>query len=140
MSIDLSSRLSAITQDANGTTHLVWVQGSQLFYAVYDNNSEIWQDAQAIANVGFEPVTSLNLVANQNLIAQSDSTKDEALPGLAVVWQQGQANDSDFYYTAAQYNGNNQLQWLPSPVPLTSDQVGIYNPGRSSPMTELWWW
>ncbi|QHV01360.1 SwmB domain-containing protein [Synechocystis sp. CACIAM 05] len=128
MAINLASRLSAITTDANGITHLVWAEGTNLWHAVYNDNSQIWEDAQPIAYVGFEPVTSLNLVASPNLINQSGSTNSATLPGLAVVWQQGKDNNSDFYYTAAQYNPNNQLQWLPSPVLLTSDQVGDLEP------------
>jgi len=128
MAVNLASRLSAITTDANGITHLVWVEGENLWHAVYNDNSQIWEDAQPIAYVGFEPVTSLNLVASPNLIVQSGSSNNATLPGLAVVWQQGKANNSNFYYTAAQYNANNQLQWLPSAVPLTSDQVGDLQP------------
>ncbi|MBJ7899284.1 MAG: hypothetical protein GC158_05010, partial [Cyanobacteria bacterium RI_101] len=128
MSINLASRLSSITTDANGVAHLVWVEGPNLWHAVYNDNAQIWEDAQPIAYVGFEPVASLNLVAGPNLILQSGSDNAATLPGLAVVWQQGKDNNSDFYYTAAQYNSQNQLQWLPGAVPLTSDQVGDLQP------------
>ncbi|WP_017292847.1 Calx-beta domain-containing protein [Geminocystis herdmanii] len=122
MAIDLASRLSAITVDSStGVTHIVWADNGNIFHAVYDNNSETWKDAQAIAFTGTEPVTSLNLVANDKLI-------DGSNPGLAVVWQQGSLNDSDFFYTAANYDSNADLQWLETPQALTSDQVADLEP------------
>ncbi|MDT3676517.1 SwmB domain-containing protein [Microcystis wesenbergii] len=122
MSINLASSLSAITTDSTtGVTHIVWADNGNIWHAVYDNNSETWKNAEAIAFTGTEPVTSLNLVASGQLI-------DSSNPGLAVVWQQGNLNDSDFFYTAAQYDENADLQWLDTPQTLTSDQVGDLEP------------
>ncbi|TRT83897.1 MAG: hypothetical protein EWV63_16570 [Microcystis aeruginosa Ma_OC_H_19870700_S124] len=122
MSINLASSLSAITTDSTtGVTHIVWADNGNIWHAVYDNNSETWKNAEAIAFTGTEPVTSLNLVASGQLI-------DGSNPGLAVVWQQGNLNDSDFFYTAAQYDENANLQWLDTPQTLTSDQVGDLEP------------
>ncbi|TRV13501.1 MAG: hypothetical protein EWV41_02480, partial [Microcystis wesenbergii Mw_MB_S_20031200_S109] len=122
MSINLASGLSAITTDSlTGVTHIVWADNGNIWHAVYDENSETWKNAEAIAFTGTEPVTSLNLVANAKLI-------DGQNPGLAVVWQQGSLNDSDFYYTAAQYDENADLQWLDTPQSLTSEQAGDLEP------------
>ncbi|RMD72960.1 MAG: hypothetical protein D6822_00405, partial [Cyanobacteria bacterium J149] len=123
MSINLASSQSAIVTDSYGISHIVWAdaENGYIWHAVYDSNSETWKDAEAVAFTGNEPVTSLNLVANENLI-------DGQNPGLAVVWQQGNLNESDFYYTAAQYDSNADLQWLDTPQALTSDQVGDLEP------------
>lgn len=125
MSINLASRLSSVTTDFAGTTHVVWSEGSAIWHAVYDTNSATWINAQAIATGISENVTSLNLVAAPNLIQGSE---DVTVPGLAVVWQQGDANNSDFYYSGAQYTANGSLQWLSSPQALTSDQVADLTP------------
>jgi uncharacterized repeat protein (TIGR02059 family) len=127
MSIDLTSRLSAITEDSAGITHLVWVEGANLWHAVYDSNSATWINAESIAEIGTQSITNLNLIANDSLIYESGSTSTN-LPGLAVVYQQGKDNDSNFFYTAAQYNANGNLQWLDSPQALTADQVGDLEP------------
>ncbi|MGI0483009.1 hypothetical protein ACN4EE_19770 [Geminocystis sp. CENA526] len=121
MSIDLASSKSALVTDSLGVSHIVWIDNGYIWHSVYDNNSETWKNGETIAFTGTEPVTSLNLVANENLI-------DGQNPGLAVVWQQGNLNDSDFYYTAAQYDQNLDLQWLNTPQALTSDQVGDLEP------------
>ncbi|WP_017292844.1 hypothetical protein [Geminocystis herdmanii] len=121
MSINLASSQSAIVTDSVGVSHIVWADSGYIWHAVYDNNSETWKNAGAIAFTGNEPVTSINLVADENLINGSN-------PGLAVVWQQGSLNDSDFYYTAAQYDENADLQWLNTPQALTLDQVGDLEP------------
>lgn len=123
MSINLASSQSALVTDSYGISHIVWAdtENGYIWHAVYDSNSETWKDAEAIAFTGNKPVTSINLVANENLI-------DGQNPGLAVVWQQGNLNDSDFYYTAAQYDSNADLQWLDAPQTLTNDQVGDLEP------------
>ena len=71
MSIDLTSRLSAITEDSAGITHVVWVEGANLWHAVYDSNSATWIQAESIANIGTQSITSLNLIANDSLIQES---------------------------------------------------------------------
>ncbi|MBE9174181.1 hypothetical protein IQ225_00410, partial [Synechocystis salina LEGE 06155] len=121
MTINLADRLSAVTTDSAGTTHIVWVENASLWHAVYNVNAGTWDNAQAIANVGNQSLTSLNLIANDKLIG-GDS------PGLAVVYQQGTDNESDFFYTAAQYNTSGKLQWLASPQNLSADQVGDLEP------------
>lgn len=121
MSINLASTQSALVTDSYGVSHIVWADSGYIWHAVYDNNSETWKNAEVVAFTGNEPVTSINLVANNKLISGSN-------PGLAVVWQQGSLNNSDFYYTAAQYDNNANLQWLDAPQALTSDQVGDLEP------------
>lgn len=127
MSINLSDRLSAITTDSAGKTHVVWEERGLLWHAVYDPNAEEWIDANAIVAVGRESVIGLNLVSDPSLVnLESDSTT--TAPGLAVVWQQGTGNNSNFFYTGAQYDANNELQWLSEAQPLTSDQIGDLDP------------
>jgi hypothetical protein len=121
MSINFTNRLSATTTDSAGVTHLVWVENAAIWHAVYDDNAGTWKDAKTIAEVGTQSLTSLNLVANDKLIGGSS-------PGLAVVYQQGNENESDFFYTAAQYNASGKLQWLASPQNLNADQVGDLEP------------
>jgi hypothetical protein len=125
MTITLTNRLSAITTDSFGETHLVWADSGNLWRAVYDNNSGTWRDAQIIAAGLSENITSLNLVASETLIQDSSNINS---PGLVVVYQQGSENDSDIFYTAAQYTAQGQLRWLASPQALTSDQVGDLEP------------
>lgn len=128
MAIDLSSRASAIATDANGISHLVWVEGRKLWHTTYDLNSQSWQNAQAIADIGTDSVRGLNLIASDELIHQTSNPGAALLPGLVMVWQQGTFNNSEIYYTAAQYNSSSQLQWLASPVPVTADNVGDLEP------------
>lgn len=125
MTIDLASNQSAITTDSFGVNHVVWVENATIWHAVYDTNSATWINATAIAAVGTEPVTNLNLVANPNLIQVSSNI---SIPGLAVVWQQGSDNNSELNYTAAQYDQTGQLQWLANPQSITSDQVADLEP------------
>ncbi|WP_228014966.1 hypothetical protein [Synechocystis salina] len=124
MSINFSNRLSAITTDSAGVTHIVWVEDSTLFHATYNDNSATWINETAIANVGSQKIVSLNLIANDKLIDDSGT----GLPGLAVVYQQGSENESNIFYTAAQYNASGQTQWLDKPQALTADQVGDLEP------------
>jgi len=124
MAIDLSSRLSAITVDGAGVTHVVWVDGQQILHAKYDANAQEWVDTQVIASGLFDKVTSLNLVADPELI----STSNGQIPGLAVVYQQGSDNESEFHYTAAKYDENRNLQWLETPVQLTDNEIGDLEP------------
>jgi uncharacterized repeat protein (TIGR02059 family) len=129
MTINLADRLSALTTDSAGITHVVWVENTSLWHAVYNANSGTWENAQAIANVGNQPLTSLNLIANDKLIQPSsgNSTAPPA-PGLVVVYQQGSGNDSDIFYTAGRYNPGGRTEWLNTPQALTADQVGDLAP------------
>ncbi|WP_330203710.1 Calx-beta domain-containing protein [Cyanobacterium sp. DS4] len=126
MTINLSNRLSSITKDSAGVTHIVWVEDATLFHATYDDNSATWINRTAIASVGSQKIVSLNLIANDNLIEISNSTNK--LPGLAVVYQQGSENESNIFYTAAQYDASGKTQWLDKPQALTADQVGDLEP------------
>ncbi|BFM40401.1 SwmB domain-containing protein [Synechocystis sp. LKSZ1] len=131
MSLNLTNRLSAITQDSAGTTHVVWLEGTNIWHAVYDPISQTWKDAQAIVNTAGQHIRSLNLIADSGLIIESGTSSGNTstlIPGLAVVYQEGRENDSNFFHTAAQYNANGNLQWLPSPQALTADQVGDLEP------------
>ncbi|MBE9176477.1 hypothetical protein IQ225_16275, partial [Synechocystis salina LEGE 06155] len=127
MALNFTNRLSAITTDFAGITHVVWAQGDNLWHAVYDPNSASWINAMAIADVSGQSIKSLNLVADPNLILESGS-KGTMLPGLAVIYQEGKENDSNFFYTAALYNQSGDLEWLPTPQALTADQVGDLEP------------
>lgn len=106
MALDFTNSLSAIVQDYAGVTHVVWVGGDN-WHAVYDPNSAIWINAQAIANITGQSVRSLNLVTAPDLILESGS--DNRLPGLAVAYQEGKENDGNFFYTAALYNQSGNL-------------------------------
>jgi hypothetical protein len=122
MPVNLAASQSAITTDTtSGITHVVWANNGSIWHAEYDGNSGTWINAQTIAFAGTEQITELNLVASSTLVGG-------LAPGLAVIWQQGSLNNSDFYYTAAQYDQNLDLQWLPTPQALTSDQVGDLEP------------
>ena len=124
MSINLASSLSAITTDSSGVNHIVWVENNVIWHAVYDSNAGTWVDAQQILSDVPDNITSLNLVANQNLIQVS---KGGTAPGLAVVWQQGDVtqngvSNSNFFYSAATYNSSANLQWLETPQQLTVNE------------------
>ncbi|MBE9193820.1 FG-GAP repeat protein [Synechocystis sp. LEGE 06083] len=129
MTINLADRLSAITTDSAGTTHVVWVENTSLWHAVYNVNSGTWENAQAIANVGNQSLTSLNLIANDKLIQPTSGESSTApAPGLVVVYQQGSGNDSNLFYTAARYNSGGRTEWLATPQALTADAVGDLAP------------
>ncbi|WLT37727.1 hypothetical protein NON20_18620 [Synechocystis sp. B12] len=40
MALNFSNGLSAITQDGAGTTHVVWLEGTNIWHAVYDPVSQ----------------------------------------------------------------------------------------------------
>jgi len=122
--ISLISGQSAITTDQYGVAHVVWYEGPNLWSANYDANSQSWTNAQIIADIGTQQISNIQLIANSGLINQGSS----AAPGLAVVYQSGNGNSSNLYYVAANYGSNNQLQWLNTPVAITSDQLADLNP------------
>ncbi|MFN5514413.1 MAG: SwmB domain-containing protein, partial [Cyanobacteriota bacterium] len=124
MAVNLASGQSAITTDQYGVTHIVWVESGLLWHSTYDPNAQQWVNAEAITVIGNESVANLRLVTSAGLINNGAG----GAPGLAVVYQQGTGNNSDFFYTAAQYGPNQTLQWLNAPVQLTQDQVGDLNP------------
>ncbi|WP_228016687.1 SwmB domain-containing protein [Synechocystis sp. LEGE 06083] len=128
MSINLSNRLSAVVQDSAGTSHIVWLEGTNIWHAVYDPVSQTWKNAQAIVDTAGQHIRSLNLVADSGLIVESGTSNNTLIPGLAVVYQEGRENDSNFFYTAAQYDTSGKLQWLDTPQALTADQVGDLEP------------
>jgi len=70
---------------------------------------------EIIFRTGLDHITSLNLVANEKLIGNS-------APGLAVIWQQGDVNNSNFFYSAANYDPFANLQWLETPQQLTVNE------------------
>ena len=121
MAINLTSRLSAITSDFAGVNHIVWLEDNALWHAQYNANAGTWINAQRLVEGLTESVTALNLVANQQLIVNGST----ASPGLAVIWQAGdqKANSSNFYYSAAQYDSNGQLQWDAAPTTLTVNET-----------------
>ncbi|BAQ63278.1 Calx-beta domain-containing protein [Geminocystis sp. NIES-3709] len=127
MSVNLASRASAVTTDSQGKTHVVWAEGSFLWYAEYDNNSGTWKNAQAITTLENQDISNISFLYDDNLI-QEDTTNNNSQPGFVVTWQQGSENDSDFYYTAGKYDENQQLQWLANPQAITTDQVGDLEP------------
>lgn len=120
MSIDLSSRLSAFTTDFAGVNHVVWVEDGAIWHASYDATSGTWVNAQLVVAGVTGNVTALNLVANPELIGKASS----ATPGLVVVWQDGviKNNGSNFFYSAAQYNTDGELQWAANPTALTVNE------------------
>ncbi|TRV07418.1 MAG: hypothetical protein EWV89_22480 [Microcystis wesenbergii Mw_QC_B_20070930_S4] len=124
MSINLASGLSAITTDAAGVNHLVWLENNSIWHAQFDGNTGSWVNAQQIVTGIADNVTSINLVASSSLIQVSD---DETAPGLAVVWQQGDVtqngvSNSNFFYSAATYDSSANLQWLETPQQLTVNE------------------
>ncbi|MEB3161227.1 MAG: hypothetical protein VKL20_07185 [Synechocystis sp.] len=42
MSINLASRLSAITTDFTGVNHIVWVEGNAIWHAQFDAIASCW--------------------------------------------------------------------------------------------------
>lgn len=128
MSITLSDRLSAVVQDSAGTSHIVWLEGTNIWHAVYDPVSQTWKNAQAIVNTAGQNIRSLNLVADSGLIVESGTSNNTLIPGVAVIYQEGLENDSNFFYTAARYDNVGKLQWLEAPQALTADQVGDLEP------------
>ncbi|QHU99213.1 hypothetical protein BWK47_03125 [Synechocystis sp. CACIAM 05] len=127
MSINLSNRLSAITQDSAGITHLAWAENDKIWHATYDINARDWINAQVVVEFNGQSLKHLTIVADPKLITTSSSSSSKA-PGVAIIYQEGIANDSEIFYTAAQYNSNGVLQWLPSPQALTADTIDDLEP------------
>ena len=112
--INLTSGQSAITTDAQGVTHIVWYDSTTnaLFTASYDVNSQTWQNTQLVAQFATaQNISNIQLLSSNTIINNSNGGS----PGLVAVWQQGDAKSSNFYYTAAQYDQNENLQWLNNP-------------------------
>ena len=112
--INLTSGQSAITTDAQGVTHIVWYESTTnaLFTASYDVNSQTWQNTQLVAQFATaQNISNIQLLSSNTIINNSNGGS----PGLVAVWQQGDAKSSNFYYTAAQYDQNDNLQWLNNP-------------------------
>jgi len=112
--INLTSGQSAITTDAQGVTHIVWYDSdsSAIFTATYDVNSQTWQNAQLVAQFATaQDISNIQLLSGNSIINNGNSGS----PGLVALWQQGDAKSSNFYYTAAQYDQNDNLQWLNNP-------------------------
>ncbi|AFZ54074.1 Calx-beta domain-containing protein [Cyanobacterium aponinum] len=125
MALNLASNRTATSVDpSTGINHIVWADNEFIYHATYDENSGTWENANAIASLGNQTISNLNLVINDSLISEGQSQ----LPGLVVVWQEGQKNDSELYYTAAQYDEVQNLQWLDTPQPLTVDEVADLEP------------
>ncbi|WP_324282314.1 SwmB domain-containing protein [Cyanobacterium aponinum UTEX 3221] len=125
MALNLASNRTATSVDpSTGINHIVWADNEFIYHATYDENSGTWENANAIASLGNQTISNLNLVINDSLISEGQSQ----LPGLVVVWQEGQKNDSELYYTAAQYDEVQNLQWLDTPQPLTADEVADLEP------------
>jgi hypothetical protein len=76
----------------------MWVENAYLWHASHESNSGTWRNARAVTVIGSEAVKGLNLVCSSTLINSGSSS---FAPGLAVVFQQGQADNSDFSHTAA---------------------------------------
>lgn len=125
MTINLTDRQAAIATDAFGITYVVWVDNGFLWQAIYDDNAEEWKDARTITSIGQQSVIGLNLVTDQSLISLNDGG---SAPGLAVVWQQGELNNSEFFYIKADYDANGQTKWQDTGEQLTNDQVGDLEP------------
>ena len=112
--IDLTSGQSAITTDAQGVTHIVWYDSdsSAIFTATYDVNSQTWENTQLVTQFATaQNISNIQLLSGNSIINNGNSGS----PGLVAVWQQGDAKSSNFYYTAAQYDQNDNLQWLNNP-------------------------
>ncbi|BAQ65275.1 Calx-beta domain-containing protein [Geminocystis sp. NIES-3709] len=125
MTLNLASHRTATSIDpSTGINHIVWADNEFIYHATYDENSGTWENATSIVSLGNQTVSNLNLVISDGLISEGQSQ----LPGLAVVWQEGDKNDSELYYTAAQYDEVQNLQWLDTPQPLTVDEVADLEP------------
>ena len=126
MTINLTDRQAAIATDAFGVTYVVWVDNGFLWQAIYDDNAEEWKDARTITSIGQQSVLGLNLVTDPSLINLDNGAT--TAPGLAVVWQQGELNNSEFFYISADYDANGQTRWQGKGEQLTNDQVGDLEP------------
>ncbi|WP_083773557.1 Calx-beta domain-containing protein [Synechococcus sp. W2B2] len=126
MTINLTDRQAAIATDAFGITYVVWVDNGFLWQAIYDDNAEEWKDARTITSIGQQSVLGLNLVTDPSLINLDNGAT--TAPGLAVVWQQGELNNSEFFYITADYDANGQTKWQDKGEQLTNDQVGDLEP------------
>lgn len=87
MALNLASNRTATSVDpSTGINHIVWADNEFIYHATYDENSGTWENANAIASLGNQTISNLNLVINDSLISEGQSQ----LPGLVVVWQEGQ--------------------------------------------------
>lgn len=100
----------AVASDSRGNGHYIWVQNGSLWHSSYDPNSQRWVDTQAIAGIENPNIpTNVKLISGNNII--QDTTTNQNVPGLVAVWQQGEGNDSEIYYSAGYYNDTDQLVW-----------------------------
>ena len=64
MSVNLTSSKSAVVTDGFGVSHIAWVDNGVIRHAVYNSNSETWENAVAIAAAGTQPICNLRIIAS----------------------------------------------------------------------------
>ncbi len=126
MSLDLSSNRASTFVDSSGVNHIVWVEDQFIWHATYDSNSGTWQNADTIAFIGNEKVKNLSIVGGEDLITTTSGAN--TLPGLAVVWQQGEGNNTELFYTAGRFDRTQNLQWFANAQQITQDEVEDSDP------------
>ena len=134
--IDLTSGQSAITTDAQGVTHIVWydADSSAIFTATYDVNSQTWENTQLVTQFATaQDISHIQLLSSNTIINNGNGGS----PGLVVVWQQGTEKNSSFYYTAAQYDQNDNLQWLNNPQLVSTSATSSTSTTPTSAVSNL---
>ncbi|MCU0978625.1 MAG: hypothetical protein MUF25_05590, partial [Pirellulaceae bacterium] len=112
----------SLAVDGTGQAHLVWSDNGQIWHAIHGGSG--WEKAQAISNaVGKSP----KLVWNPNLLGSGAA-------GLMVVWQAGEGNESELFYSLGRVNSlGTGYEWS-VPEAMTSDAVqdGPFDAGATT--------
>ncbi len=100
----------ALSVDADGVTHVVYVQGSAIWHAYFDDGN--WVGAKKISD---EVADSLSLHASSNLVGGLGQ-------GLVATWLVGNGNETEVHYAIGRPNGSGGYEWT-DPIALTSDST-----------------
>lgn len=101
--------------DSAGVSHLIWDRGGVLYHAYYLSGQ--WIDGQAISD---HKVTHYSAAASGNLLNGSN-------PGLIVVWNEGQGNSSEIWYSVGRAKVGGGYEWSDA-VRVTNDTVADIGP------------
>ena len=126
---------AAITTDAAGTEHAVWVSSGRLFHSYFDQDANEWLDASYVSDAAGG--SDLQLLAGDIIpYGGTPNTNGEIVdpdgfaPGLVALWQD---ENGVLFYSLGRYNDSSELEWsnqveFGDPTVNNSEQVLSQNP------------
>lgn len=111
----------SFTTDSQGRGHMVWVEGASIYHSWFDGTT--WRNPTPIPGImGASPV-----------VEYADDLIDGTDPGLIVMYQAGEGNDSEIEYVIGVDSGGGVYDWS-EPIRVTDD--GVRDRGQSVHVTD----